>query len=244
MKRSKIIALVVGILLAICSAYLYFGDHFQLKIINDGGYSRLLVPWECPPNINCAHPTPPYLSYNYPTTVTQSSSAVISVTAEFYYAPKLCKIETGVSYRASALAAGLDVVPNVSIETTKYPQSHSEAVESWTWVIHPQETGNYIVIIDVLVENKECTFIRDKITLDIEVVNLFGLNAKQAKIAGGFSGVLGILLTTPFFSALREKFFQKKKQNTAKNKAKLIISSDGNFKEIDVDDDQESKNKR
>lgn len=247
MNRVKKFAFGTGLILNAIGVFLFllFWGLTTNKLERIGWY----CPGACSPGYNATG-----MDVDYPRVIKLNSAEPIKIKTFIYHlqpeelgctSPK--NGSTTVNYDATLLTSGLDLSPSSSQKTNDLVniERAGDSVASWVWIVHPKEPGTYSFHAQVLAQVENCTVSKLSNTFQIQVVNLFGLNTLQLQVFSLLGLIFGTSLTVPGFIALwiqykdRKEAKEKKKseEKQSKRKVKLAISSSGEEKEIEVDDE-------
>jgi len=246
MNRVKKLKLGVGLLINAIGFYLFalfFGLTYH-KVNNIG--------WDgqgcsmCQLRSNLAG-----MNVNYPRVIKLNSSEPVKIetfTNELRPQELGCPTQepfaTTVDYEARLWASGLELSPSSPQKTNVLTQNRVSGAE-WVWIVHPKEPGAYSLHAEVSIQVANCTISTLSDTFQIQVVNLFGLGPRQIQILSLLGFIFGTSLTVPGFIALwlqhkdrlSAKAAKKAEEQKSKRKVKIIISSSGQEKEVEINDE-------
>jgi hypothetical protein len=182
------------------------------------------------------------LQVEFPPRMTTSETLPIIATTSlpsdiiFYNCPNSSKI----LYEAVLSIAGMDISPTTIINNnTPYEAKLDEILtEKWVWTLHPLESGVYTGVVTIKANTNQCELFELSSTIQINVLDIFGLTSRQTKVFGLIGSFLGPILSLPWLLELWQKHKKTRLRHelTQKKKTTIIISSDGQEKEIEIDD--------
>jgi hypothetical protein len=225
MLPKKFITLMGITLLCFSAIFFAYSNYEERNTI----WSNALCPQGCPLAIV-------YVTYN--TKMSLQSSQSIEVHTELSSSGD-CQLNDNepIRFEAELSAPGFEIEPSSVQNGFDQTLTQGNKDRMWVWVAKPKDVGTYEMAAKISAYSGNCEIGSDIWPLDVVVVDLFGLNALQLKIATYITGFLGSALT---LTGLREMWSKRKKSESKTatttpqdTTVKLIVSAKGDEKEID-----------